>query len=76
MSAYVNASLFAFGAMSPWLMAAVGLDSEDFELRLDEIADISVRLIALATGTLQSGPEPTRQARGRHNALRPGFTAT
>ena len=49
-SAYVNASLFAFGAMSPWLMAAVGLDPEDFENRLDEIADISVRLIALATG--------------------------
>jgi len=71
-SAYVNASLFAFGAMSPWLMAAVGLDSEDFENRLDEIADISVRLIALATGTLQSGPEPARQPRGRHN--RPGLT--
>jgi len=29
-SAYVNASLFAFGAMSPWLIAAVGLDPEDF----------------------------------------------
>jgi AcrR family transcriptional regulator len=49
-SAYINASIFAFGAMSPWLMTAVGLVPEDYEARLDEIVDISVRLIALACG--------------------------
>ena len=49
-SAYITASHFAFGAMSPWLMAAVGLDPEDYEKRQDEIVDISVRLIALAVG--------------------------
>lgn len=49
-SAYVNASLFAFATMSPWLMAAVGLRPEDYESRADEIHEISVRLIALAAG--------------------------
>lgn len=47
-SAYVNASLFAFATMSPWLMTSVGLKPKDFEARLDEIAEISVKLIALA----------------------------
>jgi AcrR family transcriptional regulator len=49
-SAYVNASLFAFATMAPWLMAAVGLRPEDYESRADEIHEISVRLIALAAG--------------------------
>ena len=49
-SAYVNASLFAFATMAPWLMTAVGLEPRDYEARLDEIIDISVRLIALAVG--------------------------
>jgi AcrR family transcriptional regulator len=53
-SAYVTAAHFAFGAMAPWLMASVGLKPEDYEARLDEITDISVRLIALAVG---DGPE-------------------
>ena len=69
-SAYVNASLFAFGAMSPWLMAAVGLDPEDFENRLDEIADISVRLIALATG-FETGAIGPGRPRRRGVAERP-----
>lgn len=47
-SAYINASLFAFAAMSPWLMTSVGLKPGDFQARSDEIADISMRLIALA----------------------------
>ncbi|MCE5328109.1 MAG: TetR/AcrR family transcriptional regulator [Planctomycetaceae bacterium] len=49
-SAYINAALFAFAALSPWLMASVGLKPKDFQAKLDEIADISVRLAALATG--------------------------
>ena len=49
-SAYVNASLFAFATMAPWLMTAVGLEPRDYEARLDEIIDISVRLIALSVG--------------------------
>ena len=50
-SAYVNASLFAFATMSPWLMTSVGLKPEDYEARLDEIAEISVKLVSLAAGT-------------------------
>jgi AcrR family transcriptional regulator len=49
-SAYVNASLFAFATMAPWLMAAVGLRPEDYESRADEIHEISVWLIAFAAG--------------------------
>jgi len=49
-SAYVNAGLFAFATMAPWLMTAVGLEPQDYEARLDEIIDISVRLIALSVG--------------------------
>jgi AcrR family transcriptional regulator len=50
-SAYINASLFAFATLSPWLMTSVGLKPEDYEARLDEIADICVQLVALAGGT-------------------------
>lgn len=49
-SAYVNASLFAFATMSPWLMMSVGLKPKDYEARIDEIAEISVQLVALAAG--------------------------
>ncbi|MEI7901565.1 MAG: TetR/AcrR family transcriptional regulator [bacterium] len=48
-SAYINASLFAFATMSPWLMTTVGLKPEDCETRIDEIAEISVQLIELAS---------------------------
>ena len=47
-SAYINASLFAFATMYPWLMTAVGLKPGDYAARLDELAEISVKLIALA----------------------------
>ncbi len=47
-SAYINASLFAFATMAPWLMKSVGLAPKDYEARLDEIADISVQLVSLA----------------------------
>ena len=49
-SAYINATIFAFEAMSPWLMAAVGLKPEDYEQRYDEIVEISVKLVALSAG--------------------------
>jgi AcrR family transcriptional regulator len=49
-SAYVNAALFAFAAMAPWLLTSVGLEPRDYEARLDQIVDLSVRLIAVATG--------------------------
>lgn len=49
-SAYVNAALFAFSTMAPWLMASVGLTPDEYEARLDEILEISVDLIALAAG--------------------------
>ena len=49
-SAYINASLFAFATMAPWLMASVGLKPEEYEARRPEIVDITVRLIALAAG--------------------------
>ena len=65
-SAYVNAALFAFGAMAPWLMASVGLDPRDHEARMAEIADISVRLLALA---VEGGAEETRPTRPRRRSL-------
>ena len=49
-TAYINASLFAFATMSPWLMKSVGLEPKDYEARLDEIAEISVKLVSLAAG--------------------------
>ena len=49
-SAYVNATFFAFATMAPWLMTSVGLEPRDYEARLDEIVDLSVRLIALTVG--------------------------
>jgi len=47
-AAYVNAATFAFATLAPWLMTSVGLEPGDYERRLDEIVDISVRLIALS----------------------------
>lgn len=54
-SAYVNASLFAFATLAPWLMASVGLKPEDYEARRNEIVEISIRLIALAAGGRPAG---------------------
>jgi AcrR family transcriptional regulator len=63
-SAYVNSSLFAFATMAPWLMTSVGLEPRDHEARLDEIIDITVRLIALASGL----PRERRTARASGTA--------
>lgn len=50
-SAYVNAALFAFATLAPWLMASVGLRPKDYEKRKDEIVDITLALIELAGST-------------------------
>ena len=49
-SAYINASVFAFATLAPWLMKSVGLKPEDYEARLDEITEISVKLVSIAAG--------------------------
>ena len=49
-SAYINASLFAFATMAPWLMVSAGLKPEDYEARHDELTEISLQLLALACG--------------------------
>jgi AcrR family transcriptional regulator len=61
-SAYVNAALFAFETMYPWLMTSVGLKPGDYEARLDEIADLSVKLIGMAIGA--SPKKPGRRGKG------------
>ena len=82
LSAYITASQFAFGAMSPWLMAAVGLEPDDYENRRDEIADISVRLIALAAGLESKTPvraprRPSSRAHCNLNQMaRSGMTSS
>lgn len=62
-SAYVNASLFAFATLSPWLMRSVGLEPEDYESRQDEINEISATLIALAAGVTGENPQPRQPPR-------------
>lgn len=47
-SAYINAALFGFGALAPWLMTSAGLKPQDYRKRIDEIADITLALIELA----------------------------
>lgn len=70
-SAYVNASLFAFATLSPWLMRSVGLRTEDYATRQEEINEISVALIAIAAGvaTEEATIEASRK-RAAHAARR------
>lgn len=49
-SAYINAALFGFAAMTPWLMTSVGLKPEDYEKRFEEFVDITMGLIELGGG--------------------------
>ena len=49
-SAYINAALFGFATLAPWLMTSVGLKPEEYEQKMDEIADISMALIGMAGG--------------------------
>lgn len=60
-SAYINAALFAFETISPWLMASVGLKPEEYRARLDDIADISVQLVALAAGANPQDQRDTKR---------------
>ncbi|MEI6207078.1 MAG: TetR/AcrR family transcriptional regulator [Desulfuromonadales bacterium] len=49
-SAYINATLFGFATLAPWLMTSVGLSPDEYEKRYDEIIDITIALIGLAGG--------------------------
>jgi hypothetical protein len=49
-SAYINAALFGFATMAPWLMTSVGLRPKDYEKRKAEFVDITLALIQLASG--------------------------
>lgn len=51
-SAYINAALFGFGAMAPWLLTSAGLEPEGYETRIDEIIDITLTLIEAACGAV------------------------
>jgi AcrR family transcriptional regulator len=46
----VGAALFGLITMRPWLMNSVGLASETFDDRLDEIIDIAVRFVGFSLG--------------------------
>lgn len=78
-SAYINAALFGFGTMAPWLMSSVGLKPEDYRKRFDEIVDITMNIIGLATGTTGrknelpagQGPAAAGKPRRRQKAGRP-----
>ena len=54
-SSYINAALFGFGVMSPWLMTSVGLKPEDYGKKMEGIADITMALIGLAGGAKAQG---------------------
>jgi AcrR family transcriptional regulator len=72
-AAYVMASFFSFQAMAPWLMTSVGLEPRDYEARLDEIVDISVQLVALASGVVTQAWEqaPASAPEGAGGGQRP-----
>lgn len=44
------AAMFSMVSIAPWLMTAVGLPSNDFEKRKDDIMDVMIWLIARAIG--------------------------
>ncbi|PKQ37869.1 MAG: hypothetical protein CVT59_04575 [Actinobacteria bacterium HGW-Actinobacteria-1] len=47
-AAYIGAAVFTFATMAPWLLSAVGLKPEEYEARLDEIVELSSRLIRVS----------------------------
>jgi AcrR family transcriptional regulator len=49
-SATVNAVLFAFATMSPWLMASVGMPARSYEAHLDDVIDAILGIIECAVG--------------------------
>lgn len=49
-AAYVNAATFAFAILSPWLLAAAGVEPSEMDTHMDQIADITMALIAVSTG--------------------------
>lgn len=64
-SAYINAVLFAFESLSPWLMTSVGLKPRDYEARHGEIVDITMKLIAMAIGVSPSPPDRPKRQKGK-----------
>lgn len=46
----LGSSLFSLDAMGPWLMNALGLGADQYAARLEEIVEIVVFMIALASG--------------------------
>lgn len=49
-AAYLGAVVFAFATSGPWLLNAVGLPDADFDAKVDQVAALSARFIAAATG--------------------------
>lgn len=53
---FVGAAMVGLIIMHPWLMTTVGLRPEDFDGRIDEIIEIAIAFVGLATGLL---PQPS-----------------
>lgn len=45
LAAYMGAAVFAFATMYPWILSATGLKADEYESRLDEIVELSMRVI-------------------------------
>lgn len=67
-SAYINAALFAFETLHPWLMASVGLKPEEYEAYFDEIANISAKLVGLAIEAPPRKKSPPAKGTARRKA--------
>jgi AcrR family transcriptional regulator len=71
-SAYVNAALFGFSTLAPWLMTSVGLKPQEFRRRHDEIVAITMALIDLACGVPSHNTQTGRgEAKPENHKPRP-----
>jgi AcrR family transcriptional regulator len=52
-SVYINAALFGFAALAPWLMTSIGMEPDDHEKVADEFYEITNQLISLAGGDIK-----------------------
>ena len=43
-------SMFSLASVGPWLMSAVGLPTEEFERRVEDIIDVLLWIILSSTG--------------------------
>lgn len=62
-AAYINAAMFAFATIGPWLMASVGMRPEDLDANRDDIAAISMTLVNVAIEGSASSDKPLDAAR-------------